>query len=368
MICPKCQVEVSERSKFCGRCGASLSGIPAISVSVPSRSVRCSFCGSEELSGVRFCRSCGRAIPAEASSGPAERSSAATILSATAAVVLLLLATAWFIFGSRLHNTKPAREDLIYIPSFQGAGLIEIHPGQPTVRRVAKTTGFNNALVSYNPLRNEFYVGLTNGDHVAIIDGNTFTQTGKLVEDVGWNTSGVELSHDGSLVVVTGSDAKVLLFDTQTQKLKRRINVQGGRFPTYALFSSDDHTLFVSSGDSISAFDPRTLQLRGWTRLPGWQPSPMAGNSDGTLVFFLQRGRLIRLSAQSLAVLDSRPLPEDATNFLGSRLQISRDGGAIWVGGIHGIYRVNLSLRDYTMVTPPEPPVTGIGQYCSAPR
>jgi len=282
---------------------------------------------------------------------PPKRASTVAIVSTIA--VVLLSAVAWFVFGRVLHTAK----DLIYIPSFQGAGLIEIHPAQPTVRRIAKTTGFNNSLVVYNSHRNEFYVGLTNGDHVAIIDENNFTQTGKFAEGVGWNTSGLELSHDGNSVVVTGSGNKLLLFDTRTRALSRRINNLRGGYPTYAVFAPDDRSLYVSSSDSLSVFDAGSLQLKEQTIVPGWQASPMVVSPDGTALFLLQNGKLIRWSTQLLSVSGSAVLPESRIFYP----QISRDSSALWVAGMSAIYRVPLSLAGYRMVRPPEPALTATG-------
>jgi uncharacterized RmlC-like cupin family protein len=162
--------------------------------------MRCPSCGADIGVGKKFCGKCGTALAAvaAASTEPAKTFSRVVPALVTAALVLLVAGVAWYTFGRGLSATISSG-DLIYIPSFQGAGLIEIHPTQPTVRRIARTTGFNNYLVVYNRHRNEFYVGLTNGDHVAIVDGDSFTQTGKFVDGVGWNTSGLELSCSAPL-------------------------------------------------------------------------------------------------------------------------------------------------------------------------
>jgi DNA-binding beta-propeller fold protein YncE len=264
----------------------------------------------------------------------------------------------------RAAPAGPPATDLVYIPSYQGAGLIEIRPSQPAARRIAKTTGFNNSLVIYNSNKNEFYVGLENGDHVAIVDGQSFTQSGKLIEGVGANTSGLELSPDGNYIAVTGSDgcganrecqrAKVLVFDARTHTFLRRTNIPNGGFPTYALFSADTRSLFVSSGDSIYIFDSGTLELRERKTILGWQSSPMAISPDGTNLFLLQKGTLIAWSTRSHSVIHSMALPEPGIDSFHSHLQISGDGRAVWVAGWNAIYRVRLALDGYTVVQPPE--------------
>jgi DNA-binding beta-propeller fold protein YncE len=355
MLCPNCHAEIGEGKKFCGKCGSALGVTAAPSVSVVPTSLRCPRCGSEVSPGEKFCGNCGGAIGPELLSRPVTRLSPIVFASVTAAVVLLVSGGAWYFFGRGLHTTKSSAEDLLYIPSSQGVGLVEIHPAQPAVRRIAETTGFNNALVVYNSHRNEFYVGLTNGDHVAIIDGDAFLQVGKFADGVGWNTSGLELSHDGNSVVITGSDAKLLLFNTRTRALTRRINNLRGGYPTYAVFAPDDRALYVSSGDSLSVFDPSTLELKEQRISPGWQASPMVVSPDGTALFLLQSGTLIRWSTRSLSVSGSTVLPESGISSYNSYPQISRDGSALWAAGKHAIYRVPLSLEGYTMVQPPEP-------------
>ena len=211
--------------------------------------------------------------------------------------------------------------------------------------------------VLYNPRKNEFYVGLENGDHVAIVNGESFTQTGKLSDSVGWNTSSLELSHDGKRLVVAVksavADAELLVFSIEARSLAGFVKIPNGSYPTYAVFSPDDRTLYVSSGDSIFVYDSGDLELRQRRSLSGWQASPMVISPDGTALFLLQNRTLVRW-VRSRSMLRATLLPEPTIDSYHSHLQISRDGSAVWVGGRSAIYRVRLALDRYTIVRPPE--------------
>ncbi len=314
--------------------------------------MRCPNCTADVGSGKNFCGQCGSAAIAVPVNVPV-RTFPRAVLPAATALFLLVAGVAWYIAGHGLRASSSG--DLLYIPSFGDLGLIEIHPAQPTLRRIARTTGVNNTLVVYNRHRNEFYVGRINGDSVAIVDGESFVQKGQFAGSVGWNTSGLELSPDDDYLVVAGSGAKVLVFDTRSRALARRKNLPFGAFPVYASFSPDGHTLYVSSGDGIDALDSTTLQPREQKRVLGWQPSPIAVSPDGASLFVLQNGSLIRCDTHSLDVTGSTVLPELGIASYGSYLQISRDGGAVWLADKKAIYRVRLSLDGYTAVLPPEP-------------
>ena len=75
--------------------------------------------------------------------------------------------------------------DLIYMPSHQGLGLIELSVAEGAVKRTAKTVLFNNNYVLWNVHQQEFYVVGINGDAVAVISAATFTQTATMKGDVG---------------------------------------------------------------------------------------------------------------------------------------------------------------------------------------
>ena len=116
MICPNCQAEIGEGKKFCGKCGAALRAISAVSVPVQPSSVSCPACGSKESPDVKFCGVCGRALGEEALGRPAKRPSPVVIVSVTAAVVVLLSGVAWYVFGHGLHATKSSERENVAQP------------------------------------------------------------------------------------------------------------------------------------------------------------------------------------------------------------------------------------------------------------
>lgn len=368
MICPNCHQETSDGKRFCGKCGANLSATPANAVSSPAgSSTRCPACGSAVSPGVKFCGECGTAMQAEVLPRQAAKRSGVMVALLGAVVVVLAAAATWYIWGRGQQGGRSSANDLVYIPSFQGAGLFELRAVGPTqTRRVTPTAGTNDALVVYNPQRNEFYVGRSNGDDVPIIDAESFTQTGRFTDGVGWNTSGLDVSNDGTRLVVTCSDAKLLLFDTQSRALLRRTTVRGGAYPAYALFSPDDHAILVSSGNSVYEFDAATLELRKSKGLPDWQASPMALSSDGTELFSVQNGTLTSLAVPSFDIVGSIRLPEPEMPRY-PVVQLSHDGTAVWVGGTQAIYNIPKSLEAYTVVKPPVAPflmfATSKGNY-----
>ena len=64
MVCPACQADNYEGSKFCKECGTALA-------------LRCSSCGAGHEPGQRFCSECGTALAAASAAAGASASSVA---------------------------------------------------------------------------------------------------------------------------------------------------------------------------------------------------------------------------------------------------------------------------------------------------
>lgn len=62
MTCPTCNSEIGDEKKFCGKCGAGLGAVAAVSVSATSAAWSCPRCGNQISSGKKFCGVCGGPI------------------------------------------------------------------------------------------------------------------------------------------------------------------------------------------------------------------------------------------------------------------------------------------------------------------
>lgn len=151
------------------------------------------------------------------------------------------------------------------------------------------------------------YVGVVaSGDGVWRVDLDTLTLAGGkiLTGDMGGvgylynQTSGMTLSHDGSVLAVCGSFTdNVSFIDTASWTLLG--NTPVGDLPVRALFDADDSRLFVSSreDDRIRVLDVATRSVTS-TIVTGDWPFEMALSPDETTLYVLE------FTAPSLATID----------------------------------------------------------------
>ena len=244
-----------------------------------------------------------------------------------------------------------ALSDLVYMPSHQGLGLIELNVAENKIRRTAKTSLFNNTFVSWNANRREFYVAANNGDAVSVIAADTFVETAAMKGDVGWNTYSTALSRDGRDLYLACSGAptvRLVSFDTASRRHIATTAVSRGGTGAYLAISPNGGRLYVSSGSDLYEYQASGLRLLRQQTFGGWQTAPLAVSSDGQFLFALQRGGVVRVQANSLTTDKSIALPE-----AGSRLSLSTDGRYALAAGQDALYRVPLSMDAYTLIRPP---------------
>ena len=58
MKCPKCNAEVADHVKFCGKCGSKIEAPPVVETEIPKK--YCPQCGKEVSSDAGFCKECGK--------------------------------------------------------------------------------------------------------------------------------------------------------------------------------------------------------------------------------------------------------------------------------------------------------------------
>lgn len=252
-----------------------------------------------------------------------------------------------------------SQADVLYVPSIQGLGLIEIDLGRGGSRRIAKTALFNNTLVAANPSRPELYVAAINGDAVSVVDPALFREIAIMRGDVGWNTQSMVVSHDGKNLYLGCSQrgdkqfSRVVAFDLVTRRHVATALVNGYEAAeVFLALSPDGHKLYESSSDFISEYEvPGLRRLATGKYPPGWGSSRLALSSDGLSLFAAQRGQLLRLRTGGGGIESSISLPDvDAR----SHIQLARDGSAVFVPGRSAIYRVPLSLDGYSTVSTPK--------------
>jgi DNA-binding beta-propeller fold protein YncE len=253
--------------------------------------------------------------------------------------------------------------DVLYIPSHQGLGVIELDLAKGAERRIAKTPLLNNTLLAWNPQQKELYVAASNGDVVSVVQGEPFANVATIKGDVGWNTSSMVLSGNGRNLYLgcsqggSPSFARVVVLSAAARFKIATVSLANSSFEVYLALAPDGSKLYVSWGNHIDVYDPSTMKLVRQQTYEGWQSSPEVLSSDGSFLFLLQGGRLFRLRTDTLAVDANFPLAEQL--FARSRLRLTRDGSALFVSGQQGIYRVSVSLDRYTSIVPPRPSTTG---------
>ncbi len=98
MVCPACQADNYEGSKFCKECGAALA-------------LRCSSCGAGHEPGQRFCSECGTALAAASAAAGASASSVAQASVSERRLVSVLFADlVGFTTLSELRDPEEVRE------------------------------------------------------------------------------------------------------------------------------------------------------------------------------------------------------------------------------------------------------------------
>lgn len=257
----------------------------------------------------------------------------------------------------------PLFNDLLYVPSFQGLGLIELSPGEGRTKRTAKTSLTNNSYVAWNPKLREFYVAASNGAEVAVISADTFTQVAAFKEDVGWNTYSMAVSPDGRTLYLTCGNGtatsyagKLISFDTASRRHVATVAIPGPQamHADFLALNPSGDRLYLSSSSTIAEYTAPGLQPLRQQSFAGW-PQPLVASADGQFLFIMQQDKLLRISVRSLSVDKSLVLPEAA-----GRLSLSRDSRHMLASGRDAIYRVPLSLDSASPIHSPRPVGSGI--------
>lgn len=261
------------------------------------------------------------------------------------------------------------RRDLIYVPSYQGAGLLEIDPQDPDRRRTVKTRGFNNHLVAWNPVLQELYVGLENGSEVAVVSAPSFALVGAFTQSVGWNTRSMAVSPDGERLLLVcgglsaGRPARLLLFSTRERALLREITLttsEGRPFPGPAFADFDPHgeLVWVSAGLALRAHDAGTLvPVASWQIPADGALGAFAWSPEGSMLYILADASLVAWSTLASRVMWVAHLPERVGGEAAPVM--SRDGRALWVGATAAAYRVDASTGGYSTLRPEKAPAMG---------
>ena len=267
------------------------------------------------------------------------------------ATLALLTAIVWPFYG------KGRDGDLLYVPSFEGMGLIEINPDKGGARRVAKTSLYNNSLVATNPVRRELYVAATNGGLVSVVDPSSFHEVGSLKGDVGWNTWSMVVSGDGKSLFLGCSQmgnqqfSRVVAFDLTLRRHVATALLSTVSVPVFLALSSNDQTLYAAWNRSLDAYDAPNLQLLWREKHADWNSAQLLLSFDGLSLFLLQSGKLSRWRTDTRVIDSTLELPEALTN---SEMQVARDGGGVFVSGSEAIYRIPASLDGYSTIRPPK--------------
>lgn len=242
----------------------------------------------------------------------------------------------------------PPAGDLLYIPS--ALGLVEVSPGEPLARRIARTSLCCNDYVVWNSALSEFYVVPHNTDAVSVIAAGTFTEVAALHGSDCENTYAVGLSPNGDRLLQicdsgNGNTLRMVSYDTSSR-------TQVGAFPIHghAFAVSPKRDRMYVAGDSTLAEYDRTASLLRRVPLAGLYP--LVVSPDGQFLFALQQNKIVRIVADTFAIDKSLTLPEAVSDLPGT-LFFSRDGQSLFTSGRHAIYRIPLSLDTFTALRPP---------------
>lgn len=342
--CPRCGQANRAGSRFCKNCAAEL----AAPAPRPSAVRICPRCAKPLSTSAEFCGHCGNGLRGRSRSTLAFRGGAAVIALAAVAVG----AYVWVSAGRSPESEK------IYLPSFQGLGLIELDVAAQGARRVAKTALFNNSFVAWNPHRQEFYVAAINGDAISVIRAEPFREVATMKEGVGWNTFSMALAADGQTLSVVCSGAsgtnatRVLSFDTSSRKLLATTVLAPSLVRALLAPAPNGRSLFVNWGGMLDEYDARQLKLLNRDHNDFWSGATgLAVSADGLSVYLTRPGGLLRWRTDRKAVDARLQLPEKNV----ANPAISPDGQHVFVAGLTAIYRVPASLDGFRGIKPPKP-------------
>jgi YVTN family beta-propeller protein len=117
-------------------------------------------------------------------------------------------------------------------------GMAVVDVEMDRVERTISFDSINARYVSANPVRQEIYVSLANGDTFYVVDARSGAIKGTVQEEVGWNARNSVVSPDGSTVYLASSggpeeskENKILVINPETLELEKVIRLGPYEFP-----------------------------------------------------------------------------------------------------------------------------------------
>lgn len=238
--------------------------------------------------------------------------------------------------------------DIIYVSDYQGNGIYEVDPQTRRIIRTAKVSLFNANAFAWNKNRSELYVIADNGDNVPILRLNPLEQIDAIRESIGWNTSSISVGLKGIYIAVgTGSNpVRVLVLNPITKRIVHEISLQlrNDQGSAYLAVSPDAQRLYVSWDAQLDSYDTSDLSLIRRETFPGWTGSPLTVSPDGSHLYTIQNGQVIKLRADVFS-LEAGLALDGIVHY--TPIRISKTGAKLWIPGPRRIYEVSPAFKSY---------------------
>ena len=181
---------------------------------------------------------------------------------------------------------------------------------------------------SVSPNGTRVYISNILGKSISVI--NAVTNKVIATVPVGENPFGISISPDGSTVYVANEDSNtVSVINAASNTVVNTVNT--GFYPTFTLVSPDGARLYVANQDSQSiwVFNTSNYALIKIMSFGDYEPSQMAINADGSLLYFVASD-----NNNTLFVVDTKTFQVVSTISVGQNahgLALTPDGSKIYV-------------------------------------
>lgn len=247
---------------------------------------------------------------------------------------------------TRSVSERSPSNDILFATGSQGEGVYEVDSSLK-ITQTAKTSLFNNTLLSWDRSTKRLYVSAVNGEVVSILATSPLREIATISQDVGWNTFSMVLSPDGRTLFLTCStqggpqehDTQIVALDTASGTTRATLSVGRSGSASYLALSPDGTRLYLSRAGGVSIYSPSTLDL---LQECGADDALIAGrilaSKDDAFIYVAQAERLVRMRTDC-SDTDSVNISGIASHFW---ISASDSSERLWVGSQRGgLYEVD---------------------------